>query len=688
MFKTILLNSMKKYILLLISSFIFIPAVLWYCWTPTSNAQYYSCTLFEKGYDAYNRWDYELSVSSYRQFLSSVPSDNIDYESARGNLVLGLNQILISAFQKKDWSKVISYWAEILTYTPQDVFVLKMLWLAYWSTNDIKNSIIYYQTAYNYATDSADIKDIQSVLATLRALEKDNENKKNAPSNDPLSYAQYYLKTLNIPAAWQKVTNSKEVVVAIIDDGISINHPDLIGKIWVNPTAKYGANKIIDFVGDKIAANLPTGEHGTMIAGIIGAIINNKEGIAGIAKNVKFMPLRVFGFDDSTSDDKIIRAMNYAIDNGANIINLSLWWSQFSTYSDWYDEVIKRAYDKGIIIVIAAGNGDVLTQSQIGVDLSINPISPVCNNNGKTKYSIGVESFDEEGYRTWWTNYNACTLFSAPGVNIVSTSIPLFNGVYGANYNKADWTSFSAPMITGIIALGYNQYGFVPPSIVQKSLQESLVKNGIGNYVIDAAKYLDILGSKQANILSAQKQDNSRALDRKTIDANSDANVLASFGIINQQDNEEAYMLNSNVLRQEVIGMAMRLGGFELPEDYKCKRIFKDVSQTKPNNWVCRAVEIGVENWIISNLNKSFNPEFNITRAEALAILLKAAGIKIDESSSISKYKDVTEPWQINLLNTAFSFSFIDEAENFFPNKNATRGEIFNMAKRILKSIN
>jgi hypothetical protein len=87
-------------------------------------------------------------------------------------------------------------------------------------------------------------------------------------------------------------------------------------------------------------------------------------------------------------------------------------------------------------------------------------------------------------------------------------------------------------------------------------------------------------------------------------------------------------------------------------------------------------------------LNKSFNPELNITRAEALAILLKAAGIKIDESSSVSKYKDVTEPWQINLVNTAFSFSFIDESENFFPNKNATRGEIFNMAKRILKSIN
>ncbi len=61
-----------------------------------------------------------------------------------------------------------------------------------------------------------------------------------------------------------------------------------------------------------------------MIAGIIAASTNNNEGIAGIAKNAKIMPLRVFGFDGVAKDDNIIRAMNYAIDNGANIINLSL----------------------------------------------------------------------------------------------------------------------------------------------------------------------------------------------------------------------------------------------------------------------------------------------------------------------------------------------------------------------------
>lgn len=540
-------------------------------------------------------------------------------------------------------------------------------------------ALLFYTSALGVAKNASDIQSANEGIKNSKA--------KLSPSNDPLSYVQYYLKTLNIPVAWSKVTNSKEVIVAIIDDGININHPDLVGKIWVKANAVYGASKIIDFVGDKIGDNKSTGQHGTMIAGIIGASTNNNEGIAGIAKNVKFMPLRVFGFDESAKEENIIRALNFAIDNGANIINLSLGWSQFE-YSDKYDSVIKRAYDKGIVVVIAAGNGDVQSLQENGVDLTINPISPVCNNKWSTEYSIGVLALDSIWYRTKWTNYNGCVLFSAPGEGIVSSSIPKFNEKYGTNYNIGDGTSFSAPMVTGIIALGYNQYGYVSPKIVRESLNQSLTKNSVWNMVIDASKYLDALAGQLSTIQNEQKNNNARINNQKTIDANSDGNVLASFGIVKKQDSEEAYNLNSNVLRQEVIGMAMKLWKFNLPEDYKCKKIFKDVSSTKPNNWICRAVEIGAENGIISTLNKSFNPESSITRAEALAILMRAAGIKIDESNQPSQYSDVTIAWQINLVNTAFSYSFIDDTDTFRPNDKATRGEIFNMAKRILKSKN
>lgn len=90
-----------------------------------------------------------------------------------------------------------------------------------------------------------------------------------------------------------------------------------------------------------------------MVAGIIGAKINNSEGIAGIAKNVKIMPLRVFPLDGNAKEESILKALEYAIDHGADIINLSLGSSQFA-YSEKYDELIKRAYTKKIVVVIAA----------------------------------------------------------------------------------------------------------------------------------------------------------------------------------------------------------------------------------------------------------------------------------------------------------------------------------------------
>lgn len=172
----------------------------------------------------------------------------------------------------------------------------------------------------------------------------------------------------------------------------------------------------------------------------------------------------------------------------------------------------------------------------------------------------------------------------------------------------------------------------------------------------------------------------------ESIDSSTDASFLASSGIINKQDTEDGYNLKSNVLRQEVIGMAMKLGKFDLPNDYICQKVFLDVSSTKPNNWACRAIEIGVTKGIVSSLNKTFRPESTITRAEALAILMRAAWIKVEDSSGVSKFTDVKEGWQINVVNTALSNGFIDLSDNFYPNKNATRGEIFNMAKRILKS--
>jgi hypothetical protein len=87
-------------------------------------------------------------------------------------------------------------------------------------------------------------------------------------------------------------------------------------------------------------------------------------------------------------------------------------------------------------------------------------------------------------------------------------------------------------------------------------LLESLTKN----FIVDASKYLDALGKRNTSITEDQKEYNARVINQKTIDSTSDASALASAGIVNFHDTEEGYMLSNNVLRQEVIGMAMKLG--------------------------------------------------------------------------------------------------------------------------------
>ena len=106
--------------------------------------------------------------------------------------------------------------------------------------------------------------------------------------------------------------------------------------------------------------------------------------------------------------------------------------------------------------------------------------------------------------------------------------------------------------------------------------------------------------------------------------------------------------------------MAVKLGSLNLPDDYSCNGKFTDVTRTKPNNWACRAIEIAAEHSFISTSNTKFRPEDNITRAEALSILMKASGVQIQEFNGISKYSDVSLAWQINVVNTALIKGFID----------------------------
>jgi hypothetical protein len=165
------------------------------------------------------------------------------------------------------------------------------------------------------------------------------------------------------------------------------------------------------------------------------------------------------------------------------------------------------------------------------------------------------------------------------------------------------------------------------------------------------------------------------------------ANYIAKKGIINFQSDEKKYRLESDILRQEVISMALKIKWISFPSDYICQKYFRDVIQ---NDWACRAIELGMKNSIISRNNTVARPHDSVTKAEALAMLMGAAGIQID-AEQCRKWKSEltdTNDWQSCVFITAYQKYLIDNVNSdltFEPNKILKRYEVFDIWARILR---
>ncbi|CAH0345139.1 S8 family serine peptidase [Bacillus sp. CECT 9360] len=274
---------------------------------------------------------------------------------------------------------------------------------------------------------------------------------------DPNYKKQWYTGKLNLPGAWQQTKGSSSIKVALIDSGVQVNHPDLIGKI-VNP---YNA-----ITG---RSTFPADDHGTHVAGIIAATMN-KTGIAGIAPNIKIMPINVFEGEDAdiyTVADAII----YAADKGANIMNLSLGTDSESSALEY---AVDYAESKGVLLVAAAGN-----------ERTFQPSYPAA-----LSQTIGVSATDENDRITYYSNYGKYIDFAAPGNNIYST-------ITKSTYQYMSGTSMAAPMVTGVSALILSKNPFLSSSQVIDILKKSSLDLGnigkdtlYGYGRIDAAKSL------------------------------------------------------------------------------------------------------------------------------------------------------------------------------------------------------
>jgi len=209
----------------------------------------------------------------------------------------------------------------------------------------------------------------------------------------------------------------------------------------------------------------PTPEHGTLVAGLIAAQRNNQIGINGIAENVVIMPIRVVPEGDERDKD-VALAIRYAVDNGANIINMSFG-KAFSPQKEWVDSAIQYATEHHVLLVHASGNDGVNN------DLIPHYPSPIYDNGSKAKTMITVGASNihlDQELAAIFSNYGQSVDLFAPGVNIVS--------LYPGNkYNKTNGTSFSCPIVSGIAALIWSYY----PDLSTEELKDILL-NSVTSY--------------------------------------------------------------------------------------------------------------------------------------------------------------------------------------------------------------
>ncbi|MHA1206338.1 MAG: S8 family serine peptidase [Candidatus Hodarchaeales archaeon] len=186
------------------------------------------------------------------------------------------------------------------------------------------------------------------------------------------------LQDVGIPEAWEYTNGSPDIIVAIIDSGVDVNHPDLMNASWINP-GEIPSNgwdddqngyiddiKGWDFCGENQnedndpspPPSTPASKHGTFIAGLIAGDDDN-DLFVGVAPNIKIMSLRFLRSDLSfwASDwPNLVKAIDYAVDNGAQIINISM--QAYGIPPDYVYEAIQRAYAAGVILVSVTGNNE------------------------------------------------------------------------------------------------------------------------------------------------------------------------------------------------------------------------------------------------------------------------------------------------------------------------------------------
>lgn len=334
---------------------------------------------------------------------------------------------------------------------------------------------------------------------------------------DPEFSKQWGMNDIGVRDAWKITKGDRKMIVAVIDTGVDYTHPDLIANMWRNPgeAGAKATNGVDDdgngFIDDVVGWDFASNDnkpydltvdpfqmmfgggnpgHGTHCAGNVAARGDNAKGIAGVAPMVKIMPLRFISEKGGGTTADAVKAIRYAVDNGAKIMSNS-WGSEGEDPADGAEnkalhDAVQYAQDHGVLFIAAAGNG----HKGVGYDNDTDklPAMPASYDND---IIISVAAIDKNDNLGAFSNWGAHSVdIGAPGVAVFSTMV-------SNNYSdividklgfKATWdgTSMATPHVAGAAALYWSAHP-------EKSWQQ--VKAAI----LGSAKKINALANKSVS---------------------------------------------------------------------------------------------------------------------------------------------------------------------------------------------
>ncbi|MCX6024399.1 MAG: S8 family serine peptidase, partial [Chloroflexi bacterium] len=257
-------------------------------------------------------------------------------------------------------------------------------------------------------------------------------------------------------------TGSSSVVIALLDSGVDMDHPDLKSQMLPGFNSADGGTNVTDALG-----------HGTHVAGIAGAAGGNGMGIAGAAYGAKLLPVKVIGADGNGGDSSVAAGIKWAADNGAKIINMSLGGPD-TTPPSTVQDAVNYAYNKGVLLVAASGN---CFKDGSSCDGLVNPvIYPAALNN-----VVSVSALNNRDVQASYSQTHATVKLAAPGGDdpaagetaIQSAIVSTFPRALDASGYKIEaGTSQAAPLVSGVAALVWS----ANPALTNKEVEDILTR--------------------------------------------------------------------------------------------------------------------------------------------------------------------------------------------------------------------